>query len=196
MGSSSDISKKNMHVLKPEIWVQNHGDYLYNYAYFRVNSKEVSEDIVQETFISALNAKESFRGESSELTWLLAILKRKVVDYYRKQSSVKEKPVSQYTMPFRDDGLFEGHWLESRAPNDWSIDSDSALINEEFTMILENCLSLLPPKWRSVFILKFMEELSSDEVCKETGCTPSNFWVIMHRARLKLRECFENNWLV
>ncbi len=81
--------------LDPEKWIDNYADYLYNYAYFRVHNKDVSQDIVQETFISALKAKESFRGDSSELTWLLAILKRKVIDHFRKVGSGKEKTISR-----------------------------------------------------------------------------------------------------
>ncbi len=195
MSNNSAIDTKSINGLNPQLWVQNHGDYLYNYAYFRVHNKDVSQDIVQETFISALKAKESFRGESSELTWLLAILKRKVIDHFRKISSGKEKTISDYTLPFQDEGMYEGHWLMDRLPKDWSTEADSSLNQEEFREILEYCLSLLPPKWKSVFVLKFMEELSSEEVCKETGCSASNFWVIMHRARLKLRECVENKWL-
>lgn len=195
MTESSEIDTKLKHELNPQLWVKNHGDYLYNFAYYRVNNKEVSEDVVQETFIAALKAQKSFRGESTELTWLLSILKRKVIDYFRKVSSGKERTVSDYTLPFQDEGMFEGHWLVNRLPKDWSTDADSSLNQEEFQQILEVCLSLLPPKWRSVFVLKFMEELNSDEVCKEAGCTPSNFWVIIHRARLKLRECIENKWL-
>jgi RNA polymerase sigma-70 factor (TIGR02943 family) len=195
MSESSEINNEIHHKLNPGLWVKNHGDYLYNFAYYRVNNKEVSEDIVQDTFIAALKAKDSFRGDSQELTWLLAILKRKVIDYFRKMSSGKEKTITDYSMPFRDEGIYDGHWLVDRMPKDWSTEADSSLNQEEFQSILQLCLSMLPPKWRSVFVLKFMEEISSDEVCKETGCTPSNFWVIIHRARLKLRECIENKWL-
>lgn len=195
MTENSKIDNKALNGLQPEKWVDNYGDYLYNFAYFRVQSKEMAEDIVQETFISALKAKDSFRGDSAELTWLLSILKRKVVDHYRKQSSSKQKTFSDYSLPFKDDGVFEGHWIANRAPNDMGFNADTALNTEEFQEVLEICLSLLPPKWRAVFVLKFIEEISSDEVCKETGCSTSNFWVIIHRARLKLRECFENKWL-
>ncbi len=195
MSNTSNIKADTKSILNPDSWVVSYGDYLYNYAFYRVSNKEVSEDIVQETFIAGLKAQNSFRGDSTELTWLLAILKRKVIDHFRKIGSGKERVISDYALPFRDDGLFEGHWLNNRLPREWADEADSSLHQEEFSEILEVCLSLLPPKWRSVFVLKFMEELSSEEVCKETGCTPSNFWVIMHRARLKLRECIENKWL-
>ncbi len=190
-----DTEINNKAELDPSKWVKHHGDYLYNYAYYRVQSKELSEDLVQDTFISALKAKESFRGESSELTWLLSILKRKVIDHYRKVSAVYIITESEYPLPFKHEGIFEGHWLKNRSPNEWGKNADDELNQNEFKSILELCLSLLPEKWRAVFILKFMEEINSDEICKEIGCSSSNFWVIMHRTRLKLRECLEDKWL-
>ncbi|MCF6171472.1 MAG: sigma-70 family RNA polymerase sigma factor [Bacteroidales bacterium] len=177
------------------MWVKDHGDYLYNFAWSRVQSKEVAEDLVQETFISALKSLKSFRGDSTELTWLTAILKRKVIDHYRKLSSKKEIPASHFVSPFQKDGLFEGHWIMERAPKDWREPDENPLQQEEFQTIMAYCLSQLPPKWHSVFILKVMEEINSDEVCKELGCTPSNLWVMLHRARLQLRECIESKWL-
>lgn len=179
----------------PNDWVNLHGDYLYNYAYSRVQSKETAEDLVQETFISALKSINSFRGDSSELTWLIAILKRKVIDHYRKLSRKKETVASQFSKPFQDNGDFEGHWILDRAPRDWHVKHDDPMRQEEFIFILEMCIAALPEKWRSVFVLKVMEEIKSEEVCKEIGCSSSNLWVILHRARLQLRECIENRWL-
>ncbi len=82
-----------------------------------------------------------------------------------------------------------------RTPKDWSVDYENPMQQSEFQLIMELCLEGLPEKWRSVFVLKVMEEINSDEVCKEIGCTASNLWVILHRARLQLRECIENKWL-
>jgi len=179
----------------PAAWVNEHGDYLYNYAYSRVQSKETAEDLVQETFISGLKSISSFRGDSSELTWLIAILKRKVIDYYRKSSRKKETPASQFNKPFQEGGDYDGHWIMDRVPKDWSIKHEDPMRQTEFLFIMEMCLAALPEKWKSVFVLKVMEEVKSDDVCKEVGCTPSNLWVILHRARLQLRECIENRWL-
>lgn len=179
----------------PNNWVNLHGDYLYNYAYSRVQSKETAEDLVQETFISGLKSIKSFRGESSELTWLVAILKRKVIDHYRKLSRKKETIASQFSTPFQDNGHFEGQWILERTPKDWQIKHEDPMRQSEFIFILEMCIAALPEKLRSVFVLKVMEELKSEEVCKEIGCSSSNLWVIIHRARLQLRECIENRWL-
>lgn len=179
----------------PNNWVNLHGDYLYNYAYSRVQSKETAEDLVQETFISGLKSIKSFRGDSSELTWLVAILKRKVIDHYRKLSRKKETIASQFSTPFQDNGDFEGQWILERTPKDWQIKHEDPMRQSEFIFILEMCIAALPEKWRSVFVLKVMEEIKSEEVCKEIGCSSSNLWVIIHRARLQLRECLEIRWL-
>ncbi|MBN2637708.1 MAG: sigma-70 family RNA polymerase sigma factor [Bacteroidales bacterium] len=187
--------KLNSSDLNPSSWVDTHGDYLYNYAWSRVQSKELAEDLVQDTFVSALNSLESFRRESAVRTWLLSILRRKVVDHYRKKSTQNEKDISGFVSPFEDAKGVEGHWILERAPKDWNLDNYNPLRNEEFQKMIELCLSLLPEKWRSVFVLKVMEEVESSVICKELGCTSSNFWVILHRARLQLRECVEKKWL-
>ena len=181
--------------LFPELWVENHGDYLYNFAYTRVQSKELAEDLVQDTFIAALKAQHSFQGKSSEITWLISILKRKVIDHYRKSSTKKEISSTDYTSPFQQDGSWEGHWNMDRAPKQWPGDLEDPMQQDEFREILALCLSYLPERWKAVFVLKFIEEAESDEVCKELGCTPSNFWVMVYRARIKLRECIEMTWL-
>lgn len=189
------MSKTTPNKTNANNWVKLHGDYLYNYAYSRTQSKETAEDLVQETFISALKSIKSFRGDSSELTWLIAILKRKVIDYYRKSSRKKETPLSHFVRPFHKDGNLEGHWILEKVPKDWDLNFEDPLRQSEFQNIMEICLATLPEKWKSVFILRIMEEINSDDVCKEVGCSPSNLWVIMHRARLQLRECIENKWL-
>jgi len=186
---------RNKTELHPELWVDTHGDYLYNFAWSRVQSKETAEDLVQETFVSALKGRKSFRGESTELTWLLSILKRKVIDFYRKKSTKKEFATAHFSKPFQNEDSMAGHWIMERAPKDWQQETYAPTRQDEFQEILSLCLSLLPEKWRAVFVLKVMEETNSNEVCKELGCSASNLWVILHRARLKLRECIENKWL-
>lgn len=187
---------ENIANMNPKGWVDSYGDYLYNYAYSRVNEKETAEDLVQETFVAAWKSRDQFLGKSTEKTWLVSILKRKIIDYYRKASNNKEVTASQFSSPFREDGFYEGHWIMERAPKDWQQQQDDPMHQEEFRQVLTVCLSLLPPNWRSVFIMKFMEEAKSEEVCKELGCTPSNLWVMIHRAKLKMRECIEHKWLV
>ena len=112
------MSIVDKHFLNPEKWVSLYADYLFNYAIGRINDRDLAKDLVQDTFFSALKAKNNFKGESSERTWLIAILKRKIIDYYRKINSIKGK--AEVRMNFYADGEREGEWLEERAPTDWS----------------------------------------------------------------------------
>ncbi len=193
--SMANNDKNTANALDPMLWVDLYGDFLFNYAWIRVGSKEMAEDLVQDTFVAAWQAKDSFRGDSTELTWLTSILKRKVIDHYRKKSTHKEISASQFTQPFQDEDGMQEHWIMERAPKDWGKEFQYPLREEEFQNMIELCLSKLPEKWRSVFVLKVMEEIDSDEVCKELGCSASNLWVILHRTRIKLRECIENKWI-
>lgn len=193
--TNKTLTATQKHTLDPNKWIANYGDYLLNYGYSRLSSREVAEDLLQDTFMSALKAQGGFRGDSSEQTWLTSILKRKIIDYYRKKSTQNELNESRINSQFKDSGFLEGHWEKSSAPKDWSDRDPNSIHQKEFQIILEECISYLPEKLRGVFILKVMEEMESEDVCKELGCSASNFWVILHRARLRLRECIENNWL-
>ena len=195
MSSNDQKTEENKNTLNPELWVDKHGDYLFNYAFSRVQSNDLAKDLVQDTFVAGLKAMHSFKGKSSEITWLISILKRKVIDHYRKSSTKKEITTSEYIKPFQSEGAGEGQWIMDRAPKEWPSELDDPIHRKEFSAILQKCLSTLPDKWKAVFVLKFIEEINSDEVCKELGCTPSNLWVMVHRARLKLRECIEIKWL-
>ncbi len=178
--------------LHPELWVKNYGDLLFNYTIAKVLSAEVAEDLVQETFLSALKSKDNFRGNSTEKTWLIAILKRKIIDYYRKKTRDNKIITEDYPSPFHSSGANEGSWIESRAPAEWdmkALDGD-----DEFMKIFKYCLSLLSPKAAAVFSLKNIEDCSSDEICKELDVSLSNVWVLLHRAKLKLRDCIEKRW--
>lgn len=186
----------------PKQWVELYGDYLYNYAISRVNDHQIALDLIQDTFLGALSALESFEGRSTEKTWLISILKRKIIDHYRKSSRSREDPLidnnfneDKEDLPFYSDGEMQGYWRADRVPQDWNISTEKALENEELKKIIEQCIAVLPKKYAAVFILRIIEEITSDEVCKELNITASNLWVILHRAKLQLRDCIENNWI-
>ena len=181
--------------MNPAQWVEEYGDQLYTYAYYRSSSAQTAEDLVQDTFVAALKAKNSFEGRSSVKTWLFSILKRKIVDYYRSKAKHQEIDVENEDLPFIREGAKKGEWDKERVPLDWTKEGIGELDKEEFYKILELCLSLLPEKWNAVFFFFSMEEISTAKICKELGLTSSNIWVILHRARLRLRECFEKKWV-
>jgi RNA polymerase sigma-70 factor (TIGR02943 family) len=188
--------------LDPSKWVDNYADYLYSFALMRINDEDEARDLVQETFLSALKAQNSFKGEASEKTWMVSILKRKVIDLYRKNAVRKEQSFEEseqykvaYGHYFTEEGFIPGEWQKQNAPKEWNISETSNIEKNEFRKILAVCLSKLPKTWSSVFTLKHIDEESSEEICKELEISPSNYWVILHRAKLQMRECLEKNWL-
>ncbi len=189
------------HILEPQHWVERHGDYLYNYAIVRVNDQEKAEDLVQETFLAGLKAKDNFQGLSTERTWLISILKRKIIDTYRKQYASKVSSLGDYEKDisdgdfYRTEDPFKGHWLEGDGPHSHSLMPEGEIEQEELMKIIEWCISNLPPNLAAAFVMKMIDEATSDEVCKELDITTSNLWVMLHRARLKMRNCVENKWL-
>ena len=192
----------NSNILEPQKWIERYADLLFGYAYPRVNRQDVAEDLVQDTFFSALKAQDTFRHDSSEKTWLIAILKRKIIDYYRKKSTQNELNVLTEANGndgfmnhfFEQEEKYDGHWTDGSAPKNWRKDFETKVESDEFYDVLRKCLGKLPEKWSAAFTLKNMDDLESDEICKELEISPSNYWVIMHRAKLQLRECMEKNW--
>lgn len=180
--------------VKPEDWVAAHGDALYRYAYYRVYDRAAAEDLVQETLLAAWRARNRFRGESQLRTWLIGILKRKLIDFLRTRG--REQPLGDIAED--DDAvdrLFRNdpgqHWRTS--PAAWP-DPDAALERSDFWQVFYDCLETLPARQARLFALSEMDGLSGDELCKVAQASPSNVWVMLHRARLRLRQCLEMNW--
>lgn len=182
------------HTLNPDKWIDLYADYLFNYTIVRVNKNEIAKDLVQETFLAGLKAMKNFEGKASERTWLIAILKRKIIDYYRKINSNKGK--AEVRMNFYNDGENQGEWIEERAPQTWGSDSDKGIETEELGDALNKCIHKLPEKYGMVFKMKTIQDFETEEICKELDITPSNLWVIIHRARTQLRRCMEDNWFI
>ena len=178
------------------MWIERYGDELYRFALSRVSDEACAEELVQETLLSALNGLESFRGESSERTWLFLILRRKVIDHYRRQARHPEVSLAVVTPDGPTEADFfhpeDGHWREPQYPASWQ-SADGALEQEELHQVLRSCQAKLPTQHAAVFVLRFVEELTAEEICKELSLTTSNYWVIVHRAKLQLRRCLEKH---
>ena len=173
--------------------IQHHRAYLLRYAMLQLRNPEQAEDVVQETLLAALEGRARFAGDSSLKTWLTGILKHKIMDAIRRKS--REQPLA----PAGDDdtetvdSLFknDGHWQQM--PATWG-DPEQALENRKFWEIFELCSRLLPERTARVYMLREVMELTTEEICQEFSITPTNLWVILHRARLTLRECLEIKW--
>ncbi|MEM1338257.1 MAG: sigma-70 family RNA polymerase sigma factor [Bacteroidota bacterium] len=181
-----------IHELHPENWVDNYADYLYNYAVARVSDAEIAKDLVQETFFAGLNSAKNYKGDAAERTWLIAILKRKVIDHYRKINSKKGKAEVRINYSSGDEG--EGDWLEERVADPFGKGGDAALENEELGSAIQECLGKLPKKQSLVFTMKTIQGMSTEDICNELGINPSNLWVMIHRARTALMGCMNQTW--
>ncbi|WP_343331005.1 sigma-70 family RNA polymerase sigma factor [Polaribacter staleyi] len=179
-------------VLNTDKWIDNYADYMYNYAVVRVNNGDLAKDLVQDTFFAGFKSAKNFQGKSTERTWLISILKRKIIDHYRKINSKKGQ--AEVRMNFYDDGENEGNWIEERVPQSWDNQSEKTIENEELKSQLDSCIDALPEKYAMVFRMKTIQEFETEEICKELDITASNLWVIIHRARTQLRKCMEDNW--
>jgi RNA polymerase sigma-70 factor (ECF subfamily) len=184
--------------LDPERWVEEYGDELFGFAAARVRDRAIAQDLVQETFLAAIKASQSFAGRSSERSWLFGILRNKLVDYYRRQNREValgdlELPLPEEQGVFCTSGIGRGGWVMKLAPNAWET-PDGTLVSKEFQEVLKSCLSRLPDKVAQVFLLREIDGVTSEEICKDLGVSPNNLWVMLHRARMGLRRCLEVHW--
>ena len=174
------------------LWVEDYTRELFSWAFHKVSDAELAQDLVQDTFLAAAEKIENFKGESSPKTWLFSILNHKIIDYYRKKINQTVSYEEQSITMFFDDG---GSWLESKRPEQWKEDNEKHILDDrEFQMVLERCLDALPDKWNIAVKLKYLTGKNAQEICQELGVTTSNFWQIIHRAKLQLRDCVNKNW--
>lgn len=180
-----------LHKLNPDTWIDKYADYLFNYTVTRVNDSEVAKDLVQETFFAGLKSAKNYKGDAAERTWLIAILKRKVIDYYRKVNSNKGKAEVRINYNSNDS---EGDWLEEQVADPFSNMESSTIENEELGLAIQDCISKLPKKQSLVFTMKTIQGINTEDICNELGINSSNLWVMIHRARTALMACLNNNW--
>jgi RNA polymerase sigma-70 factor (ECF subfamily) len=185
--------------IDPAAWVDEHGDALFRFAFMRLRDETLAEDMVQETLLSAIQSLQSYGGKSAERTWLTGILKHKIIDHYRKNSrqvqiTDEDTDLSDVEYFFERPDAWNGHWAIPLRPVDPEQSPDQVLERSEFWGVLNECLSALPARVANVFTLREMDGMSSDEICGVLSLSNSNFWVIMHRARMHLRRCVEVKW--
>lgn len=173
---------------------------MLKFATLQLADVQLAEDAVQEALISAFKHVDSFAGQSAFKTWVFAILKNKIVDQLRKQQQLT--PISSLfhdedTEQASMDQLFndKGHWHMTERPVAWSLPDRSAE-NQQFWQVFESCLTHLPAQQAQVFMLREFIELETDEICSKLALSVSNLHVLIYRARLKLRECLENKWML
>ncbi|WP_332777855.1 sigma-70 family RNA polymerase sigma factor [Polaromonas sp.] len=175
--------------------IAEHRAYLLRFARLQLRNDSWAEDAVSETLLAALSKPQSFGNRSQLKTWLIGILKHKVVDLIR--SHAREVATPDLGMDDEGDELdrlaftADGHFASP--PNDWG-DPDKTLQQSQFFQVLDACVERLPPALGRVFLMREWLELSSEDVCKELALTPTNLYVQLHRARLRLQECLNIHW--
>jgi RNA polymerase sigma-70 factor (ECF subfamily) len=175
--------------------IAEHQSYLLKFAMLQLRNLAWAEDAVSETMVAALSKPQAFGNRSQLKTWLVGILKHKVIDALRHHS--REVCALEPSQDDQEDPLeyiafkADGHYAE--IPADWG-NPEEQVHSKQFFEILEACTSQLPPTQGRLFLMREWLELSVEEICKELGLTPTNLYVQLHRARLRLRECLELNW--
>lgn len=183
-------SSRNTHHNIDEL-VGRHAKALYSYALMRVREKELAEDMVQETLLAALQNWENFSGSSSERTWLIGILRHKILDFFRQHRDREPLVNEAWHAEYFDK---KRHWKDKDTMVDWKGDPAALAENREFWKVLRDCLKELSNVMAKAFVLRELEGMSSEQVCKHLEISQTNLWVRLHRARLQLRRCLELNW--
>jgi RNA polymerase sigma-70 factor, ECF subfamily len=174
--------------------LEAHRRAMMKFALLQLRNETHAEDCVQEALAAAVQSADRFEGGSSVRTWLIGILKHKILDHFRKtgreqllSTSEDETSLDDVDMLFKEDG----HFVD--APAAWA-NPEQALSQAEFFDILQRCLEALPQVTARVFTLREVMGVSTEEICAEFGITASNCWVLIYRARMSLRECLEKRW--
>ncbi len=167
---------------------------LIGFAFLQLRNRAQAEDAVQDALIAVLERPAAFSGQSSLRTYVTGILKFKIIDCLR--LSARERQIECHDDQSDDDAidaLFrdDGHVRE--LPQAWG-DPDKTLEQQDFFKTLEVCLDKLPARAARIFMMREWLELETEEICQELAISSSNAWVLLYRARVRLRECLDLNW--
>jgi len=174
--------------------IASHRSHLYRYALKELRDPVAADDAVQETFTAALTGQRAFEGRSGTRTWLIGILKHKILDEYRRRSREPRAATG-----IDEDGnpcAFDLDQLEAGAAGEAAAAGDCpeyAAARKRFWRAFSDHLERMPAQMARAFTLHAIDGRDSDEVCRELGITPGNLWVLLHRARNKLREAIDGD---
>lgn len=187
--------KTKVKIAPPETWVDRYGDYLYGYAMSRLRNPELAADCVQDTFMAGIKGLDRFDGSRDIKFWLRSIMHNKIVDQIRK--SIKENRVD---IDDEDEAILESFWYKysgvaTTNPNPWQFDPRKAYDNTEFWKVFESCIDEIKEPSRKAFILKMLEDQSTEEICKVMNISANYLWVLLHRARSQLKVSLEAKWI-
>lgn len=180
--------------LDPQTWLSRHGDRLYRYALARLGDPARAEDLVQDTLVAAFESRHRFEGRAKESTWLIGILKHKVIDVLRVQGREVATDFDAAAELLDGNSMFDGsgHWQSDVKP--WA-NPDQALEQDAFLAALDRCIEALPKRAGDAFRMREWHDLDTEEICSALDIdTANNLFVILSRARARLRDCLDTHW--
>ena len=171
--------------------LESHRTALMRFAILQVRNHEIAEDLTQETLLAAIAQKGKFEGRSAIRTWLVSILRHKIINHINRNG--RETPMDMSDADELDE-LFLANGRHVDMPRDWGT-PDAVLSEKSFFAALEKCVSGLPIATGQAFLMREVMGCEADEICKELEISGTNLWVMLHRARMRLRACLETGWL-
>lgn len=187
------MSEPSPSLLQPDTWVSEHGDALYRYAYTRLRNAAAAEDAVQETFLGALKARDRYKEGMPVRGWLMGILKHKVVDHIRRSARTIQMS-DEEAKTLLESPLMRWSGIPTMSPPRWRFSPSRVLEQKEFWGVFTMCLGKLQELQHTAFVLKEVDGLTTEEICKELDISANYLWVLVHRAREQLKSCLEANW--
>lgn len=166
---------------------------LLSFARLQLRSAAAAEDVVQDAILAALEGINRFTGAASLQTWVFSILKNKIIDVLRQYPRTSEETDAEEALDHLVSSLFDerGHWIEM--PPAWG-NPHASLEQKRFWDVMDACLTGLPAAQARAFTMREFLELDAEEICQALSISTSNYWMLMHRARLGLRECLGIRW--
>jgi len=171
-------------------WVNNYTEELHTWTMYKVSNTENAKDIVQDTFLAVAKNIGAFKEKSNPKTWIFSILNNKINDFYRK----KYRQDTKVDVDILSSFFKNGEWNSEKEPQNWQNGETNLLDDLEFIEILNYCLEHLPNKFNTVIKMKYYSDKNPKEICQELEISTTNMWQMMHRAKLKLRDCIETGW--
>lgn len=177
-----------------DTWLNEYGDILYRYALIRVRSEPTAEDLVQETLLSGMQSFASFSGKSTIRTWLVGILKHKIIDHFRKNryemTTLNDEDMAEELLAYQFDN--KGHWQIDLV--EWNT-PDMDIDDQQFWEVFNLCVSRLPQRMADLLFLRTVDGVATKECCDLLGFETANqLWVSLSRTRVKLRQCLDTYW--
>jgi RNA polymerase sigma-70 factor (ECF subfamily) len=191
MKNRNKISSKETN---PQIWIERYRESLFKYALIRLRDADLAEESIQETFLAALQSRKGYQGLATEKTWLISILKRKIYDHFRRIGRDRQFKVP-FPMERSSNDVFDRRGIPALKSRIWLSDPSMVYEQKEFLKILKQALSVLPGRTAQAFILRDVIELSSEEICEFMDISICNLYVMVHRARKRLRYDLQLHWL-